>query len=78
MPYINPDNSSDRGAYFGSDYASFEDTYTLVNALKNGWYFEDGKNVFYVDGVAHTEHRAKESVITEPSCTEGGCTSNVC
>ncbi len=78
MPYINPDNSSDRGAYFGSDYASFTDSYTLVNALKNGWYFEDGRNVFYVDGVAHTEHRAKESIITEPSCTAGGYTSNVC
>jgi len=77
-PYINPDDSGDRGAFFGSEYASFEDTFTLVNALKNGWYFEDGQNIFYVDGVVHTEHSARESVITNPNCTEGGYTTNVC
>ena len=77
-PYINPDNSSDRGASFGADYASFSDSYTLVNALKNGWYFEDGRNVFYVDGVVHTQHTAEESVITAPTCTEPGFTTHVC
>ena len=77
-PYINPDNSSDRGASFGADYASFSDSYTLVNALKNGWYFEDGKNVFYVDGVLHTEHVSGESVVTPPTCTGTGFTTCVC
>ena len=77
-PYINPDNSSDRGASFGADYASFSDSYTLVNALKNGWYFEEGQNVFYVDGVMHTIHTPKESVTTPPGCTEGGYTTHVC
>ena len=77
-PYINPDNSSDRGASFGADYASFSDTYTLVNALKNGWYFEEGRNVFYVDGVLHTQHTPAESTTTAPGCTEGGYTTHVC
>ena len=77
-PYINPSNSSDRGASFGADYASFRDSYTLVNALKNGWYFENGQNVFYVDGVLHTEHIPGDSIITAPTCTEGGYTTHVC
>jgi len=77
-PYINPNNSSDRGASFGDDYASFRDTYTLVNALKNGWYFEAGKNVFYVDGTVHTQHTPGSSIITAPTCTEGGYTTHVC
>ena len=77
-PYINPNNSSDRGASFGADYASFRDTYTLVNALKNGWYFEEGRNVFYVDGVLHTQHTPKESTTAAPGCTEGGYTTHVC
>ena len=77
-PYINPENSSDRGASFGADYASFSDSYTLVNALKNGWYFEEGQNVFYVDGVLHTIHTPKESVTTPPGCTVGGYTTHVC
>ena len=77
-PYINPNNSSDRGASFGADYASFADTYTLINALKNGWYFENGQNVFYVDGVLHTEHVSAQSIVTAPTCTAGGYTSHVC
>ncbi|MBR7179005.1 MAG: hypothetical protein IKD27_05785 [Oscillospiraceae bacterium] len=77
-PYINPDDSGDRGASFGAEYASFRDTYTLVNALKNGWYFENGENVFYVDGAVHTEHVSGESTITPPGCTEGGYTTHVC
>ena len=77
-PYINPDDSSDRGASFGEDYAAFSDTYTLVNTLKNGWYFENGQNVFYVDGVAHTEHTSGDSVVTAPTCTGVGYTTHVC
>ena len=77
-PYINPDNSGDRGASFGADYASFSDSYTLINALKNGWYFENGQNVFYVDGILHTKHTPGESVTTVPTCTEGGYTTHVC
>ena len=77
-PYINPGNSADRGASFGADYASFLDSYTLINALKNGWYFEDGENVFYVDGVLHTSHTPSESITTAPGCTEGGYTTHVC
>ena len=77
-PYINPDNSSDRGASFGTDYASFSDSYTLINALKNGWYFENGQNVFYVDGVLHTQHTPGDSITTAPGCTEGGYTTHVC
>ena len=77
-PYINPADSSDRGASFGADYATFRDSYTLVNALKNGWYFENGENVFYVDGVLHTTHTAGESIVTAPTCTGAGFTTHVC
>ena len=77
-PYVNPTNTGDRGASFGADYAAFRDTYTLVSALKNGWYFENGQNVFYVDGVLHTQHTSGSSVVTAPTCTGGGYTTHVC
>ena len=77
-PYLNPSNPSDRGASFGAEYASFRDSYTLINALKNGWYFEDGQNVFYVDGVLHTQHIPGDSITTAPDCTHGGYTTHVC
>ena len=78
QPYINPNNTSDRGASFGAEYATFQDTFTMIDELKNGWYFEEGKNVFYVDGVLHTEHHPKESVVAPPTCSEGGYTTHIC
>ncbi len=48
--YVNPDNSYDKGGYFADTYKTFEDTYTLVNQLKNGWYVEDGGFGYYVEG----------------------------
>ncbi len=54
MPFVNPDIPSESGAYFGDVYKEFEDSYTLVNALKNGWIAEDGGFAYYVDGVKMT------------------------
>ncbi len=48
--YINPDDAEDRGGYFQDTYKTFEDSYTLVNAVKNGWINEDGGYAYYVDG----------------------------
>ena len=41
-------------------------------------YFENGQNVFYVDGAVHTELAPKDSVITRPTCTGDGYTTHVC
>ncbi len=49
-PFVNPDNAKESGASFGAVYAEFEDSYTLVNALKDGWYNEDGGFAFYAQG----------------------------
>ena len=49
-PFVNPDIPSEKGGYFGSVYADFADSYTLVNVLKNGWYNEDGGFAYYVEG----------------------------
>ena len=49
-PFINPNDENEKGAYYESIYASFEDNYTLVNGLKNGWFFEDGGYAYYVEG----------------------------
>ena len=54
MPFVNPNLESERGAYFGSVYAQFEDTYTLINSTKNGWLNEDGGFVYYEDGTRLT------------------------
>ena len=48
--YVNPNDEKDKGGYFGSVYNTFEDTYTLVQVLKNGWKNEDGGFVYYKDG----------------------------
>ena len=50
MPYVNPDDSSDAGAYFGDTYKEIEDTYTLVSAAKEGWINETGGFAYYKDG----------------------------
>ena len=49
-PFINPNDAKESGASFGDVYAEFEDSYTLVNALKDGWYNEDGGFAFYAQG----------------------------
>ncbi|MBQ7890142.1 MAG: phosphodiester glycosidase family protein [Erysipelotrichaceae bacterium] len=53
-PFVNPDviinGAPESGGYFEDIYATFEDSYTLINALKNGWVFEDTGYAYYVDG----------------------------
>ncbi len=49
-PFVNPDLPSESGAYFGDVYKEFEDSYTLVNQSKNGWYNEDGGFAYYIEG----------------------------
>ncbi len=51
LPFVNPDNTAEKGGYFGDIYKEFEDNYTLVNAKKNGWYAEDGGFTYYIEGV---------------------------
>ena len=50
-PFVNPNLPSESGAYFGDVYNTFEDTYTLVNAKKNGWQPENGGFAYYIEGV---------------------------
>ena len=50
MPFVNPDLPSESGAYFANVYKEFEDSYTLVKTLKNGWVAENGGFAYYVDG----------------------------
>ncbi len=52
--YSNPANSYDRGGYFQDTYKEFNDSYTLVNQLKEGWQNEDGGFAYYVEGVKLT------------------------
>ncbi len=51
LPFVNPDLPSEKGASFGDIYKQFEDNYTLVNSLKNGWVAEDGGFAYYIEGV---------------------------
>ena len=52
--YANPADEEDKGGYFQSVYANFEDSYTLVKEIKNGWVNEEGGFAYYVNGVKHT------------------------
>ena len=49
-PFVNPNDESEKGGWFGDVYKSFTDSYTLVNAIKEGWVTEDGGFAYYVDG----------------------------
>lgn len=49
-PYTNPDDPKDAGAYFESVYTTFNDSYTLVNAMKAGWTHEENGFAYYVNG----------------------------
>ncbi len=53
-PFINPNDPNEKGGYFGSVYAQFEDTYTLSKAIKEGWVNEEGGFAYYKDGVRYT------------------------
>lgn len=51
-PFVNPEDESEKGGYYKSTYKEFRDNYTLINALKNGWYPENGGSAYYVEGVS--------------------------
>ena len=48
--FINPNDASEKGGWFGSIYNTFADNYTLINAVKNGWILEDGGFAYYIEG----------------------------
>ena len=48
--YTNPNDPEDRGGYFQDTYKNFEDSYTLINALKEGWVNEGDGYAYYVAG----------------------------
>ena len=60
-PFINPDNSSERGGHFANEFITFDDTYTLDKSVKNGWY-ELGGNVY---------HYKDNQVLTGIQCLPG-------
>ena len=62
-PFINPNDSKESGACFSNVYKEFEDSYTLINALKDGWYNEDGGFAFYQQGVKFYGIREVQGVI---------------
>ena len=49
-PFVNPNDSTESGASFGSTYKTFEDSYTLSYDIKEGWIVEDGGFAYYQDG----------------------------
>ena len=58
QPFENKDviigGATEKGGSFKNVYVTFEDTYTLINAVKNGWVGAEGGYMYYIDGVPHT------------------------
>ena len=52
--YIMDNGDKDAGAWFGSTYCNYSDTYSLVNKIKNGWIAEGGGQAYYINGVKQT------------------------
>ena len=53
-PFVNPDDPTEAGASFRDIYHTFEDSYTLINVLRNGWITEDGGFAYYDNGERYT------------------------
>ncbi len=49
-PFVNPNNAKESGGYFGDVYATFEDSYKLSKAVKEGWVNEEGGFAYYING----------------------------
>jgi len=54
FPYVNPENTEDRGGGFSDTYKYFTDTYSMVRILKEGWVNEGEGFAYYVNGVRTT------------------------
>ena len=54
-PYTEPSNHAHpSGGHFASTFTNFEDTYTLNNAMKQGWFQVGGNMSYFVDNVPQT------------------------
>ena len=49
-PYVHPEDATEKGGWFGDVYSTFEDSYTLTNAVKNGWIIETDGYAYYDNG----------------------------
>ena len=57
-PFENPavivDGANEKGAYFGSSYATFEDSFVLDKTNRQGWYEANNELYYYVNNVRVT------------------------
>ena len=57
-PFVNPDvisgGTAEKGAYFGTTYADFEDTFILDSTNRQGWYEIDKELYYFVDNAPVT------------------------
>ena len=54
IPFINPYDSNEKGAHFGTIYATFEDSFTLDKSNWQGWRQSGDDLYYFVDNVAVT------------------------
>lgn len=53
-PFVNPNDSSEKGAHFGTTYATFEDNFTLDKSVWQGWKKAGDDLYYYADNVPVT------------------------
>ncbi len=51
---VRDDGVQENGGHFESIYKNFEDSYTLINGVKDGWVVEGGGFAYYEDGEKYT------------------------
>ncbi len=49
-PFVNPNLSSEAGAYFEDVHTTFEDNFTLIGEINDGWVNVDGGYAYYRNG----------------------------
>ena len=65
-PYVEPSNSAHPyGGHFASTFTNFNDSYTLNNAMKQGWFQVGGNMSYFVDNVAQTGIHYVEGIYPE-------------
>ena len=51
---VRDDGVQENGGHFRSIYKEFQDNYTLINSVKDGWVMEDGGFAYYENGERYT------------------------
>ena len=73
MPYASSETGweggTETGAHYASVYADFEDGFIIDNAIRQGWYKEDGNYKYYANSNIVSPNKVAKHVFKGANCT---------